>query len=52
MKAGPTTFNSWHHRTAVCIAFATLVVIAAGGTGHQRGCWFIVAGQDSNLRMA
>jgi divalent metal cation (Fe/Co/Zn/Cd) transporter len=30
MKSAATTFNAWHHRTAVFTAFATLVVTGAG----------------------
>src|SRR6266704_5638618 len=37
MKSGPTAFNSWHHRTAVFIAFATLVVIVAGAVVTSEG---------------
>ncbi|PYV66945.1 MAG: hypothetical protein DMG97_28355 [Acidobacteria bacterium] len=37
MKSGPTAFNSWHHRTAVFIGFATLVVIVAGAVVTSEG---------------
>src|SRR5438552_7777570 len=37
MKSGPTAFNSWHHRTGIFIAFATLVVIVAGAVVTSEG---------------
>ncbi len=37
MKCAATTFNAWHHRTAVFIAFATFVVIVAGALVTSEG---------------
>ena len=37
MKSSATTFNAWHHRTAVFIASATFVVIIAGALVTSEG---------------
>ena len=37
MKSESTSFNAWHHRGAILIAFATLIVIVAGALVTSEG---------------